>query len=129
MKTKLIDLGCWATGLALVGVAVGRALTAPVPPDAAPMPAGVADEAYRFVASEETVMREKAMANFLADPWSQDDDFHASERGRAFDFAASHKVRRSDVLRAIDDGLRSGWPLPNGVRPRATVPPCRPRPL
>jgi hypothetical protein len=116
-------------GAAACILAVVRAATSPVFADAQPVPEELRLEAFRFVAAEEPAMRAKAMETFPADPWSQDDDFHASESSRVNAFASDHSVSRAHVWRAFDDGMREGWPVPEGVRLRATVAPCRPRAL
>jgi hypothetical protein len=115
------------TALALIGVALGRALTSPGPADARPLPQAMRLDAYRWIAGHEQAMRDHAMADYPADAWSQDDHFHSSERERANQFASTHRVRRQDVFRAFDDGMRERWPVPDAGVVRATVPPCRPR--
>jgi hypothetical protein len=112
-------------GACAVGLA--RALTSPPPPDPP-----VADEAslravFLTVASDETKLRRDAAKKFAMDLWSQDDDFHLSELGRAKSAAAQHRIRLGDALSAIDEGIREGWPHGPGVALRATVPPCQPR--
>lgn len=43
--------------------------------------------------------------NFVADAWSQRDDFHGREYRQVLDIAKESKVRIEDVLRAIDDDI------------------------
>jgi hypothetical protein len=117
----------WAPFALLCALAVGRALTAPVPPlPPAPDDAQRRD-AFRYVASDETAERREAAKTFPTDLWSRDDDFHSREARRAREWARSHHVRVGDVLSAIDQGLREHWPSGSSVPLVATVPPCRPR--
>ena len=92
------------------------------------------DEATRkkvwySVSSEEPSMRKSAAKGFPTDPWSQDDDFHNQEFRRVQNFASSDKVSVGSLLSAIDEGMRARWPRSPLSNPRATVPPCRPRPI
>ena len=77
------------------------------------------------VAMTKSAPNHDAALKFPGDPWSQDDDFHSREEAEARSFAASHDVRLADVLRAVDEGMRSHWPAAASPNPR--VPPCRPR--
>lgn len=116
-------------GIFCVGAAVLRATTVSAPSDAAAASPRLREEAFRWITTAEPEMRATAMEHFPADDWSRSDDFHASERAKAHEFATSRGVSRAEVWRAFDDGLRERWPLPPGVILEATVPPCRPRPL
>ncbi len=109
----------------LLGAAVVRAATASPPPDGKPMTEAMAKDAYRDVVSRERSMRHEAALKFRGDPWSQDDDFHEREQSQVRSFAGSHETRIPDVLRAVDDGMRAGWPP--YVQPDPKAPPCRPR--
>jgi hypothetical protein len=71
--------------------------------------------------------RREASKTFPSDLWSRDDDFHQRESSRARDWAKSHHARVSDVLSAVDEGLRERWPSGSPGPLSATVPPCRPR--
>ena len=124
------DAIAWALGALYVATAAVLAATAGAFPQPRAMDERQARDAYATIVSQERTMREKAMSNFLADRWSQDDDFAASERGAVHQYAASHGTSRQDVFRAIDRGLRERWPLPPDAQaPRASVAPCRPRPI
>lgn len=84
-------------------------------------------EAFSVMVSAEPSMRHQAETNFPGDPWSQDDDFHALEVQKVISHANLRGLSTADVLRALDDGLREGWPRPDNISMKATVPPCRPR--
>ncbi len=84
-----------------------------------------AREVYRDMTGRERSMRREAAVKFPGDLWSQDDDFHERENETVRSTASSKKIRFSDVVRAIDDGMRAHWPASG--QPIATVPPCRPR--
>jgi hypothetical protein len=98
-------------------------------PDAQPEPLDEAQrrEVFKWVASDEGPERREAAKVFPTDLWSRDDDFHQRELVRARDWADSHHARLSDVLSAVDEGLREHWPYGSNVAPLGTVPPCRPR--
>jgi hypothetical protein len=113
--------------IALVTVAVVRAATAPLPPDGVAASAEVRRAVFSEIAAEEPEMRAKAAHNFPGDTWSQDDDFHHSEQARARVVAVDRGTRLSDVMRALDEGMREEWPLPPGIVLKPGVPPCRPR--
>lgn len=105
--------------------AVVRATTAPTPDPGKPLDAIGAHDAYRDVVGRERTMRRDAAVKFPGDLWSQDDDFHQREADTMRSFSSARSVHLSEVLRAVDDGIREHWLSP--VQPIATVPPCRPR--
>ena len=72
-------------------------------------------------------MRLDAAKKFPTDPWSQDDDFHSSERNQEKSLSEQRGVRFGDIVSAVDEGLREGWTRDPSVVVRATVPPCQPR--
>ena len=112
----------------VVVASLAMARAAPAPPPPAPTKSideKMAREAYRDVTSRERQTRREAAVKFPGDPWSQDDDFHEKENEQVRNFAGSHELRLSDVIRAVDDGMREKWPTPNQPNPK--VPPCRPR--
>jgi hypothetical protein len=117
----------WGPFAAACAIAIGLAVSARAPGQ--PPPASEAERrvAFRAIASEEAQMRSDAADAFPSDLWSRDDDFHRRELDRAREWANHHRVRLSDVLAAIDEGLHSHWPHDNGGPLIATVPPCRPR--
>lgn len=119
-----LGLATWA-GVAICGVAVA----APTPRQSPALAEGLRREAFEAVARDESSWRDKARENFPTDAWSQDDDFAASESTRARDFANERGVSRSSVWSAIDEGIREGLAAPDGGRVRASVAPCRPRPI
>lgn len=117
----------WGPLAASCAVALGLATGARAPDQ--PPVATEADRraAFRAIASDEAAMRSAAADAFPSDLWSRDDDFHRRELDRARGWATHHHLRLSDVLSAVDEGLRSGWPHDNSGPLVATVPPCRPR--
>ena len=82
--------------------------------------------AFALVAQEEPSMRMKALHDWPADPWSEDDHFHHLEHQRAEAVAHQLRTSESEVLRSVDDGMHGHW-LSIPMQP--TVPPCRPRPI
>jgi hypothetical protein len=113
--------------VALVAIAVARAASAPVPLDAPPATEEARREAFEEIVADEPSMRIEAAHAFPGDAWSQDDDFHQRQQKRARQVAASRGMRLGDVLRALDDGLREGWPAASRVGMDPGVAPCRPR--
>jgi hypothetical protein len=83
---------------------------------------------FSAVALAEPAMRARAAESFPGDLWSADDDFHNAELRLASSLAASYGVQLSDVLRAIDEGIREHWPV-SGPPPSPFVAPCHPRPI
>lgn len=106
-------------------LALVRVATAKPQETGKPITAAQAHEAYRDVTSRERTMRRDAAVKFPGDPWSQDDDFHERENEEMRSFASSKEIRLSDVLGAVDQGMREHWPTT--VIPNPKVPPCRPR--
>ena len=121
----LAMLGCVATCVA----AVALSATAPQLKPAAEASEEQQQSAWYSVASDEPSLRKSAAKSFPTDPWSQDDDFHNQEFRRAQGFASSNTISVGSVLRAIDEGMRRHWPHAPTAETRATVPPCRPRPI
>ncbi len=117
----------WGTFAASCAVALALAIGARAPERAPAATEADRRAAFRAIASDEGHMRSAAADAFPGDLWSRDDDFHRHELDRAVDWAKEHGVRVSDVLSAIDEGLRSHWPNDNDGPLVATVPPCRPR--
>ena len=97
----------------------------------APAAAPRADEATKRLAflemrTHERDMRRDAAQDFPTDPWSQDDAFHAYEMERARNFAGKHHIALTDVVDALDTGMRAQ--RARGDKSMiATVPPCHPR--
>jgi len=117
----------WAPFLVICGVAFGRALTAS-PPELSPESDDeLLHKAFSVVASDESAMRREAAKTFPSDPWSRDDDFHKREWDKIHGWGGSHHVRTSDVVWAVDEGIRHHWPHSNPALLQVTVPPCRPR--
>jgi hypothetical protein len=124
-----VNVVAWIVFGAIVVLGFARALAAR--PIASPPPA---DEharraAYVLMVTEEQNMRRDAIKDFPADPWSQDDAFHNLEYRRAKEIARKRGMSVQDVLLAMDEGMRERWPKPVAINQKATVPPCRPRPI
>jgi len=122
-----VNAKAWAPLAAVCVLAVGRAVTAAPPQRAPDADDALLHKAFSAVASEETAMRHESAKSFPTEPWSRDDDFHRREQEKVRDWAGSHHVRRGDVFRAMDEGIRAHWPQTNGAPLVVTVPPCRPR--
>lgn len=121
----------WLVGGALCVAAVARALVAaPAPSPAPAVSREVEHEIWRELVSKEPELRAKAVADFPSHRWSQEDGFGADARGFARELAARHRLTEQAVHRIFDEGLREGWPVPEGVpRPRSTVERFSPRPF
>jgi len=107
-------------------IAIGRAATAPEPPSAPPADAALKRDIFAGFRAKEAENREKAANDFPTDPWSSDDAFHAYEDDRAQELTKKYHTSKTDVLAALDDGMREAHA--RGNRPMIpTVPPCHPR--
>jgi len=107
-------------------LAVARAGSAP-----ASLPSPRADDAlkrtlFKDLRGREPELRQKAAQDFPTDPWSRDDAFHAFEADRAEELARKQHVALTDVLAALDDGIRDEHSR-GDMTLTATVPPCHPR--
>jgi hypothetical protein len=111
--------------VALLTISVVRAVTARAPANGERITPELAHRAYHDITSSERKMRREAALAFPGDPWSQDDDFHSMVQDEVRKFATLYHTSIADVLRALDDGMKEGWPAE--VRPNPRVPPCRPR--
>jgi len=120
-------MAAWLVSGAAIACAVVRVLTTQPPARGAIPDERTARRIFESIAAAEPSIRARAAGNFPGDPWSQDDDFHAVEGQRAVQLAASNKVALGEVLRVIDEGMRSGWQRSASIQP--TVAPCRPRPV
>jgi hypothetical protein len=118
-------LGWLISGLC-VALALGRALTAQMPPPPRRLSEAERAELGRLCATQEPSWRRRTVARFPGDRWSQDDDFHSVERFWALGEAARRGVPVSDVFRAVDEDLRS-----HPVEPprKSNASPCKPRPF
>jgi hypothetical protein len=121
------DRLAWGAVFTLAAIALVRVVTAPPVDIPTPPPAEVEQEAFEQIASQESELRIAAAKAFPGDLWSQDDDFHHAERGRARWYSDRRGVSLAHVLRAIDDGLHGRWPKPPGARVVPGIQPCRPR--
>ncbi len=113
--------------IALCLLAIARAATAQPPPLLSPATESDRHTIFEVIAGEEPTMRRTAAKDFPSEAWSADDDFHSLEQQRAVLYAHQHRFRYSDVLSALDEGMRKGWKPKGGAALRVTVPPCRPR--
>jgi hypothetical protein len=117
-------LGAAAT---FVAIAMIRAATAAVPADSPPASDATKRAAFADMANDEASERTEAAHAFPGDLWSQDDDFHGKEQKRARTVASKRNMRLGDVLDAVDEGMRDGWPPLPRVTMKPGVVPCRPR--
>jgi hypothetical protein len=113
--------------IASAAVCAAVARTTPHPLSRKPVTMDQAHEVYAESSEKEPGQRAHAAGEFRGFPWSQDDDFHHQESKLAKDYAKAHHVSVESVLVALDEGMRSGWPTPNGTVPNPKVMPCRPR--
>lgn len=110
---------------ALVGlVAIARALTAPVPAAGRSLPAAERREIAQALAAQEPVWRSRAEAYFPGDRWSQDDDFFNQEHRAVRGMAAARGTSPGEILRAIDEGLRTA-----PANRKVSAAPVKPRPF
>ncbi len=130
LPRRLALLVSLATGLLCCAFAAVVAARSPAPVEPPPLPESMREEAFRYVAQFEAEMRDGTKNSYPGDAWSQDDQFYAGINFRVGEFAAQKNVSRSDVWRALDEGVRERWTVPDGGPPlKATIVPCRPRPI
>ncbi|ADO75263.1 conserved uncharacterized protein [Stigmatella aurantiaca DW4/3-1] len=126
LHSKRLRLAGWGACGVLFALAVARAGSASLP--ARPRHLSESERAAegRLGAAEEPRWRKDAMHRFPGDRWSQDDDFHASERNWALGVSRRRDVPPEDVFRAIDEDLRA-----HPVEPprKASASPSKPRPF
>lgn len=113
----------------MLGVAAARAALAPAPGLPAAPDAATRRALFDAMADAEPDARRRAAEAFPGDPWSEDDAFHRMEAELARTTASRFGVATSDVLDAVDQGIRERWPTSSGARLRVTASPCRPRPV
>lgn len=135
----------WFVRLAAIGVALfalGRrvvTVTTPLlaakPPPAIPteeiddykfrLPERIRREIFSELAAAELAERARAIREntWKGHVWSREDDRGHYERLAARRAAARHKVSLSQVYLVLDEGLREGWPGPDGKPLPATTPP------
>lgn len=87
----------------------------------------LAHEAWLEITDKEGDARQRAAYRFQGSPWSQQDDFHGSEKGAVRSFVQNHHVSLSSVVNALDRGMREKWPTHPDVVVSQRVIPCRPR--
>ena len=110
--------------LVCVSVVVGRVARATPPPAKRSATPAERELIALELISPERRWRAASKRRFAGDHWSQDDDFHRAEQYRARGSSDRLNVSLTDVLRAIDEGLRAH---PAGRR--VTASPCKPRPF
>ena len=107
-----------------IAVVVGRSILAAPPPAQRAATEAERKHIALDLLEPEARWRRSCERRFPGDQWSQDDDFHRLEQSRVRAIAGRLHVRLTDVLRAIDEGLREH---PEGHR--VTASPCKPRPF
>ncbi len=135
----------WIVRIAAIGIAlfvlwrrVG-AVTMPLltakPPPAIPteeiddykfrLPERTRREIFAELATAELAERARAIREntWKGHVWSREDDRGHYERVAARKAAAKHNVSLSQVYLVLDEGLREGWPGPDGKPLPATTPP------
>ncbi len=121
--TRRSRLGA-ATITALV-VATALFMRAPVRP--AEPPESMRRTLFDEIVREEPAARERARDDWAHHRWSQLDAFGAFEHERVTRLAGEKGLTSQDLLLIVDDGLRSGWPGPDGKPLDVTTVPLKPR--
>jgi len=121
------DQVAWGVAALLAAIALVRVATAQAADPGVAPSEEAQREAFDQIANQESELRVHAAKEFPGDPWSQDDEFHHGEAGRARWYSDRRGVSLAHVLRALDDGLHGRWPKPRGARLVTGVQPCRPR--
>jgi hypothetical protein len=126
IRLKWLRLVGWGVSGLCATLATGRALSAQESPLSRHLSEAERAAVGRMCAAEEPRWRQNPMHRFPGDRWSQDDDFHASERGWAMELSRRAGVSPGEVFRAIDEDLHT-----HPVEPprKATASPSKPRPF
>jgi hypothetical protein len=115
--------------LTVLGVVLAVALRpAPTWPAFAPDSAQRRQLFDRLV-RDEPRNRTQALEDWAQHRWSQQDAFGALERDRVGALAREVGASPQDLFRVLDDGLRAGWPGPDGRPLLVRTVPLRPRPM
>jgi hypothetical protein len=126
IRSKWLRLLGWGVSGLCTALAIGRAMSAQVPPPTRHLSEAERAAVGRMCAAEEPRWRQNPMHRFPGDRWSQDDDFQASERGWTMEMARRAGVSPEEIFRAIDEDLHK-----HPVEPprKATASPSKPRPF
>ena len=122
-QTRLSQLGIAVVTAWVIGVTVfNRAPVRPPPP---------AEQGHRAlfddVVREEPSARDRARDDWAHHRWSQQDAFGAFENERVSRWAGEKGLWPQDVFRVVDQGLRAGWPGPDGQPLETSTVPLKPR--
>lgn len=118
----------WLT-LTLIGWAVLTTATRQAPVNQLPPPLEARRVLFEQLVRDEPTNREKAREEWAHHRWSQQDAFGALEREHVFDIARQSNTSVHDLFMVIDEGIRSGWPVPDGKHLELNTIPLRPRPM
>jgi hypothetical protein len=69
----------------------------------------------------------RAQRAFAGKPWSIEDMRSENERRHAHDLARRYRVPIQTIYLILDEGIRRGWPGPQGQPLSARTPPLKPR--
>lgn len=78
------------------------------------MPENVRKDIFREIATAEPNARAQGIAGFPDQPWSQEDHRAAFERDTLRSIAARRGLALTQVYLVLDEGIREGWPGPDG---------------
>jgi hypothetical protein len=119
----------YAYAIVLIAWIIGgmRVLRRHVKPEGGAIGDELAHQVYLEVTDRENGDRRNAELRFQGSPWSQQDDFHAKEKGTLRYVGSTHHLTVSSVINAVDRGMREGWPTHANVVVTQKVIPCRPR--
>jgi hypothetical protein len=126
--TQFSRLTVGLTTVTIVLLATRPAEVPPVP--TATPPSGAAARAlFDELVRNEPQARTQVLDDWAHHRWSQQDAFSAIERDRVLQLARERHLTTQDVLRVLDDGLRAGWPGPDGKPLLTATVPLKPRPM
>lgn len=117
------QLGIGVIVLMTLGVAMFRAAPARPAQPGAQLRRALFDEVVR----EEPTARERARDDWAHHRWSQQDAFGAFEHERIIRLAGEKGLFAQDLFLLVDEGLRAGWPGPEGKALDVATVPLRPR--
>ena len=122
-QTRLSQLGLAAVILLVLGVTVFH------PAPVRPAPPSEADQRALFdeIVREEPAARDRALDDWAHHRWSQQDAFGAFENERINNLAGQKGLWSQDLFRVVDEGIRAGWPGPDGKPLNLATVPLKPR--